>query len=417
MYRKQYTTFRSTGICYYSLHSGLPEYITATLNFFCRAPKMYIFLLRKDNAKCPKAVICLFDKRIMISKYWFWEVIEYTFRVLFDEARRMDHNKWILYSGEESITVTALKDLTNIPSDIFPEIQSWTQEQSIQRTIEWEADFHYKLLLIKSKPYIIYYMGNLNLLDLPILWIVGPRMHSSYATEILTKLFALAPSYNFATISWLAPGVDQLCHRLSLEKGIPTIAVLGWWLKHFLSWGDRELIQEIVSKGGLILSEFKLFQEPQTYTFPQRNRIIAGLADLMFLPEAGAKSGSLITANFALDMGRPVYGVPNNIFVTTSTGINQLLASWQAQAVVDIQVFLESFFPKKDIVHVVKTLPNLSADEQTLVSFLSTHSTCSLTDFLRIGSLSSQDIISLLTLLEMKAYVIQDSPGIYKIAI
>ena len=329
----------------------------------------------------------------------------------------MNHIKWIYYSGDESITIAGLKNLEKVSSDIFPEIQTRTKKESIKWTMEWEHDFHYKLLLIKSKPYLIYYMGNLDLLNQPILWIVGPRMHSSYATEVLTRLFALAPSYSFATISGLAPGVDQLCHRFSLEKWIPTIAVLGWWFNHFLSWADRERIQKIIANGGLVLSEFKLFQEPQTYTFPQRNRIIAGLADVIFLPEAGAKSGSLITANFAIDMGKPVYGVPNNIFATTSTGVNQLLASWEAQAVTDIQIFLESFFPKKVTAQVIKTLPNLSPDEQTLVSFLSTQTTCSLTDFLRIGSLSSQDIISSLTLLEMKSYIIQDSPGVYKMAI
>ncbi|MCX6822803.1 MAG: DNA-processing protein DprA [candidate division SR1 bacterium] len=188
----------------------------------------------------------------------------------------MNHNKGLLYSGDESITIAGLKNLEKVSSDIFPEIQARTEKESIKRTIEGEDDFHYKLLLIKSKPHIIYYMGNIDILNYSILGIVGPRMHSSYATEILTKLFALAPSYHFATISGLAPGVDQLCHRLSLQKGIPTIAVLGGGFRHFLSGRDRELIQEIVTNGGLVISEFRLFQEPQTYTFPQRNRIIAG---------------------------------------------------------------------------------------------------------------------------------------------
>lgn len=242
-------------------------------------------------------------------------------------------------------------------------------------------------------------------------------MHSSYATDVLTRLFALAPGYRFATISWLAPGVDQLCHRLSLQKWIPTIAVLGWWLKWFLSWSDRELIQQIVASGGLVISEFKLDQQPQHYTFPQRNRIIAWLADVIFLPEAGAKSGSLITANFALDMKKPLYGAPNNIFSITSAGVNQLIASWAAHAVTDIQQFLDSCFVRQDSIQAVKNLPDLSAHEQLLISFLSEKNICSLTDFLRLDSFSSQEIISLLTLLEMKNYVVQDSPGMYKIVI
>ena len=313
------------------------------------------------------------------------------------------------------MTIAAMQTLENIPDNVFPELQTWTQEQGVQRTIEGEVDFHYKLLLIKSKPHIIYYMGNLELLNQPILWIVGPRMHSSYATEVLKKLFTLAPGYAFVTISWLAPWVDQLCHKMSLEKGIPTIAVLGWWFKHFLSWADCKLIHEIVASGGLVISEFRLHQQPQTYTFPQRNRIIAGLSDVVFLPEAGSNSGSLITANFALDMHKPVYWVPNTIFASTSTGVNQLISLWLVQPVVDIQQFLETCFPKKNVEQVVQTLPDLSPDEQLLISFLSEKTICNLTDFLGLGSFSSQEIISMLTLLEMKRYIVQDSPGAYKI--
>lgn len=329
----------------------------------------------------------------------------------------MEHSKWLLYSGDASMTISALMAMEDAPSTLFPELQSWTQEQWVDWTIAGESDFHYKLLLIKSKPHIIYYIGDLSLLDQPILWIVWPRMHSKYATEVMTKLFSLAPSYSFTTISGLAPGVDQLCHRLSLQKWIPTIAVLGGGLKWYLSGSNRSLIKDIVASGGLVLSEFKLDQQPQLYTFPQRNRIIAGLSDVVFLPEAGANSGSLITANFALDMNKPVYGVPNSIFFTTSTGINQLIASWVAHAVTDIQQFLDSCFTKKDFIQVAKTLPDLSADEQIVISFLWEKQTGSLADFLGLGSFSSQEIISLLTLLEMKNYVVQESPGVYKIAI
>ena len=67
------------------------------------------------------------------------------------------------------MTIAAMQTLENIPDNVFPELQTWTQEQGVQRTIEGEVDFHYKLLLIKSKPHIIYYMGNLELLNQPIL--------------------------------------------------------------------------------------------------------------------------------------------------------------------------------------------------------------------------------------------------------
>lgn len=351
----------------------------------------------------------------MISKYWFIENLNYNSLILFDGAGKMEHRKWIVYSWEEVMPIAEIMALENVPSDTFSDLHAWTQEQGVQWTIEGELDFHYKLLLIKSHPHIIYYIGDLSLLDQPILWIVWPRSHSSYATDVLTKLFTLAPSYQFVTISWLAPGVDQLCHRLSLQKWIPTIAVLGWWLKWFLSWSDRDLIQQIVASGGLVISEFKLNQQPQHYTFPQRNRIIAWLSDIVFLPEAGAKSGSLITAQFAMDMHKPLYWAPNNIFSITSAGINHLIASWAAHAVTDIQQFLDGCFVRQDAIQAGKNLPDLSADEQLLFSFLSEKHICSLGDFLSFGSFSSQQIISLLTLLEMKSYVVQESPGVYRL--
>ena len=186
----------------------------------------------------------------MISKYWFLGNLNYNSIVLFDGAGKMEHSKWLLYSGDASMTISALMAMEDAPSTLFPELQSWTQEQWVDWTIAGESDFHYKLLLIKSKPHIIYYIGDLSLLDQPILWIVWPRMHSKYATEVMTKLFSLAPSYSFTTISGLAPGVDQLCHRLSLQKWIPTIAVLGGGLKWYLSGSNRSLIKDIVPSGG-----------------------------------------------------------------------------------------------------------------------------------------------------------------------
>jgi len=375
---------------------------------------LYRHLPQKDNAKCSQAVNILFDVRIIVTKYWFLEGIIYTSIVLSDELAMMDDMKWILYSGDESITLSKLMTIENIQPDIFPDLQSWLQRQWIHRVMEWEQDFHYKLSLIPSKPRLIYYMGDITVLDQPILGIVWPRQHSSYATDVLSKLFSLAPGYAFVTISGLAPGVDQWVHTLSLQKWIPTIAVLGAWFHHFLSRKERHLIQQIVSQGGLVISEFKIYQWPQSYTFPQRNRIIAWLSDKLLLPEAGEHSGSLITAQFALDMGKAVYGVPNNIFSSTSQGINQLIASWLAHAVTDMQAFLDLSFTPQNHKPSVCDMPDLSTDEQLLIASWWDRQTCTLMDFVHTASFSSSQIISLLTLLEIKWYVCQDSPGTYK---
>jgi DNA processing protein len=329
----------------------------------------------------------------------------------------MMHDAWIIYSQDPSMSLAQLKkqewQWTVSPSE---ELVSWIQKYNVAWTIDGEKDFPYKALCIKSKPYMLYYLGNIDLLNQPILGIVWPRNHSEYARLVLDKLFSLAGNHSLVTISGLAIGVDQLCHRMSMEHNIPTIAVLGGGLRRFLRSWDRALIQQIVDKGWLVISECKLDQQPQVYTFPQRNRIIAWLSDVVFLPEAGPKSGSLITADFALAMGKPVYGVPNTIFSSTSAGVNHLIASWAIHAVTDIQIFLDTFFPRHTSSrHSILPKQDLSPSEQTLVSFLWENTTCSLNDFFRAGSFSSQELISLLTLLEMKHCIYQTSPGVYKI--
>ena len=87
--------------------------------------------------------------------------------------------------------------------------------------------YHYKLSLVKSPPYVVYYEGNFDVLDKPLLAIVGPRLKSDYADQVLSNLFAILQRYDIVTISGLADGVDWLVHNLSIQYGIPTIAVIG----------------------------------------------------------------------------------------------------------------------------------------------------------------------------------------------
>ena len=139
-------------------------------------------------------------------------------------------------------------------------------------------------------PYIIYYVGDISLLEKDILGIVGPRKMSVYGEKVVETLLDHAREYDLVTISGMAEGVDQLCHSRSLQHSLPTIAVLGGGLGRYSKRPERSFITEIVESGGLVLSEFRLGDQPTNYSFPQRNRIIAGLSDVIFLPEAGKKS-------------------------------------------------------------------------------------------------------------------------------
>jgi len=141
---------------------------------------------------------------------------------------------------------------------------------------------------------------------------------SPYAQEFLEEFFRHLQQYDVVTISGMAQGVDDVVHKLSMQYGIPTIAILGQGLGHVMRSGKASMVQKIVDAGGLVFSEFPLKMKSSPWSFPQRNRIIAGLAQCVVLPEAGEKSGSLITVDFAHAMQVPVYGVPGHFQSVTS---------------------------------------------------------------------------------------------------
>lgn len=326
----------------------------------------------------------------------------------------------LMYSANEQITFWDLKNLTwsgyNITVDKLQEIQDTFLQNNIKAFTMWTQDYHYKFYSVQSKPYIIHYMWDISLLDKNILGVVGPRKPSNYSNKVLRKLFEHAQKYNLATISGMADGVDQTCHALSVKYNIPTIAILGGGFNHFLNWANRHIIETIVDHGWLVISEYKLNFKPTKYSFPQRNRLIAWLCDILFLPEAGEKSGSLITANFAYKISRPVYTVPNDIFLSTSVWVNQLLAWDKAKLLLDFEWFFEENFKKTGTKSTANTkVLNLPPEQDKIVNLLSKSWELSLPSIMKSTNLDTDTIMQHITLLEINNHIYQNVPGSYKV--
>ncbi|MFA6255711.1 MAG: DNA-protecting protein DprA [Candidatus Absconditabacterales bacterium] len=321
----------------------------------------------------------------------------------------------LVYSLDPKITISQFQAQEHIVYDAskYSKLQRRVTEHTIGAMMISDVDFHYKLLSIRPKVQLLYYLGNISLLNHKILGIVGPRKMSIYGKKVVETLFTPAADYDLVTISGLAEGVDQLCHQLSREHKIPTIAVLGGGLGRYLRRQECSLIEQIVADGGLVISEYKLFEQPTHYTFPQRNRLIAGLADVLFLPEAGQKSGSLITVDCAIAMKKPVYATPNTIFAPTSAGILQLIETGYVKPIVDLQKFLATHFISKHISSRSQTTVVLTDQEQGLLSALSRDQGRELQNLVQTTGVNIQEIIPLLTMLEIKGLVAQDVPGRY----
>ena len=180
-----------------------------------------------------------------------------------------------------------------------------------------------KLRQIYQPPLILFVRGNTNLLKRPIATIVGARQATNYSQVVIDELMPnLIKKYVIA--SGLDRGVDGMAHESALHHGGKTVAVVGNGINHFYPAQNKFLQQEIVEKG-LLISEYLPDTPPKPFRFPERNRILAGLSDIVIVTEAREKSGSLITANMALHENRDVYAVPGPITCDLSKGPNRLI--------------------------------------------------------------------------------------------
>ncbi|MGX4645017.1 DNA-processing protein DprA [Holzapfeliella sp. JNUCC 80] len=189
-----------------------------------------------------------------------------------------------------------------------------------------DEDYPDQLAEVYHPPVLLFLKGDKRLLKTPITSIVGARFSSQYSEDCLSPVIAHLVKQNQTTCSGLAKGVDGFCHRQTLTQSGKTIAVLGHGLRHCYPKSHEGLFDEI-KQSGLLVSEYLPDTPPTRYRFPERNRIIAGLCQNIIISEARQKSGSLITANLALQENRNVFAIPGPITSKLSQGTNELIES------------------------------------------------------------------------------------------
>ncbi|MGR3623321.1 DNA-processing protein DprA [Pseudophaeobacter sp.] len=178
------------------------------------------------------------------------------------------------------------------------------------------------LSLLKSAPPLLWGIGDPQLLTRPMIAIVGARNASSLGTRMARRLASDLGAAGYCVVSGLARGIDTAAHLAALETG--TIAVLAGGCDVIYPAENANLAERIASQG-LLLSEQPMRLTPQARDFPKRNRIIAGLVQAVVVVEAAGRSGSLITARDALDLGREVLAVPGHPFDARAFGCNALI--------------------------------------------------------------------------------------------
>lgn len=188
-----------------------------------------------------------------------------------------------------------------------------------------DEEYPESLREIYAPPCVMYICGDWqSVRGTPMVAMVGTRRITPYGMEAATKLAIGLASHGATIVSGLALGVDGAAHKGALKGGGRTVAVIGCGPDIDYPAANREL-RRLIELHGAVVSEYPPGVRPSQYTFPVRNRIIAGLSLGTLVVEAGARSGSLITANLAAEMGRDVFAVPGSIFSPMSEGTNRLL--------------------------------------------------------------------------------------------
>lgn len=205
---------------------------------------------------------------------------------------------------------------------------------------------------IPQKPKHLYMRGTLeNIKHKKIVAIVGSRACTSYGINVCRKLIEGLRGYNVVIVSGLAMGLDAVAHRAAIESNLTTLALLGAGLdwKNIGPSINKGLAKEILSHGGALISEYPREMKGAIWTFPQRNRIVAGISDIVIVIEAQEKSGALITARLGTEYNKIVGAVPGGIFSESSKGTNWLLRLGATPITSTNDILQELGLEKKDV--------------------------------------------------------------------
>lgn len=269
-----------------------------------------------------------------------------------------------------------------------------------------------RLKRIHQPPKQLFVMGNPAVLHAPMIAVVGTRHPTMFAKSLLRAFIPTLVQAGFVIVSGLARGIDTLAHEAALACGGKTVAVLGSGLGHLYPRENRGLAKAIAASGAVI-TEYAEDVGPTRWHFPERNRMIAGLARGVWVVEAPEKSGALITAEFAMEEGRDVFATPGPALEPKYAGCHRLIQDG-AKLVMTPQDILDELIPEGGSIragratHVIP--PSLSPDLTALLEKLSSHQPIHIDRLAEVSALPMGQLSPLLGELCLQG-LIDEMPG------
>jgi DNA processing protein len=288
------------------------------------------------------------------------------------------------------------------------------------KLLNWtDPEYPQTLLQIYDPPVLLYVRGDVQVLNLPSLGIVGTRRPTLYGAQMAQRLGRELAARGLVIASGLARGIDAIGHQGALEANGRAVGVLGTGIDVCYPKENKKLYEKVLERGAII-SEFPLRTHPAPENFPVRNRIVAGMPLGVVVIEGAQYSGSLITARLAMEFGREVFGVPGNVTQPVSFAPNQLIKQG-AKLVTNAEDVIEELPTPIRAALVQAEKPeaeqrnllaaaSLNGSEKKLYELLSADELAHIDDIVERSGLNSSEVLATLFNLEMKG-IIRQLPG------
>ena len=351
---------------------------------------------------------------------WFWLC---TIKGLYDRQRKVLLQ---FFETPEQIRRAKKEELENIPFLTPPKVQIILRHQKefdpekqyhmyerrgIQFISHSHKRFPKRLKAIYDYPVGLFYIGKIPAQEEPVLAVIGARMCSAYGRHLAHTLSEALAQNGISVVSGMACGIDSNAQESCIKAGGNSYAVLGSGVDVCYPQENRRLYEKLKTSGGLI-SEYPPGTPALPAHFPMRNRIISGLCDRVVVVEARKRSGTLITADLALEQGRDVYAFPGRVDDVLSGGCNRLIRQG-AGVITDIESFLEEIGCVSQKSAKEKNCKfTLASSEKLVYSCLDSQSK-SLEDICSAVNLPVNQIMSALMTLQMKGIVAESAKNYY----
>ncbi len=325
----------------------------------------------------------------------------------FEQAWKANIKEW----QQADVDVRAIQSFFSNRDKISPKKELEKLQKCGAKTLVYgTAEYPMPLTNIHNPPVLLFCRGTLLPGDFPSVSVVGSRKITRYGQRAAELIVGQLADAGVTIVSGLAFGSDTVAHRIALEHGSRTIAVLGNGIDGVYPSANQSFAEKfLVEKKGVILSEYLPGTEGRPEFFPVRNRIVAGLSRATIVIEAAAKSGSLITAELAIQHGRDVFVVPGDIFFIfskNSEGCNQLLVRGSASPVLSGEQILESLeFHHLAAKKQIKAAIPITENEVLVLKIFEDQAEWHIDDLLRATDLPGTVVSSIISILEIKGVV------------